>query len=109
MKQKDTSIVIEWSGSLGLPQAVMLHQELIQAFKNNERITLDISKLEAADTSVIQLLCAALCESRKQNKEFLISGHIQNQLQKLLQIYGFMRNPVSTGAELATYWCNPIE
>lgn len=70
------AITIKWTGTAGIEEAKSLHANLLEAFKKNNNILLDISELEDIDITGIQLIISARKEAEKQKKTFFIAEKI---------------------------------
>lgn len=73
-------ITVKWTGTAGIEQAKNLHDNLLNAFKENEHILLDISELEDIDITGIQLIISARKEAEKQKKTFFIIEKIPESI-----------------------------
>lgn len=96
---------IEWRGTLSIEQAVLVHKELLESLQKSSSILLDISDVSDMDTTIIQLVCAALKEAKKDEKDFHITGSVRPDFQKKLLHFGFITKLVDTAEDLERQWC----
>ncbi|AEJ18951.1 STAS domain-containing protein [Gracilinema caldarium] len=100
----DLTINLEWKGSLSIEHARGLHQDLLEAFTKHQTIYLDLSNVTDMDSSIIQLICAAIKEAPTQKKAFHLTGTLQTLLQTKLKRYGFIMKETSIAEELEKQW-----
>lgn len=77
-------VTIKWQGNAGIEQAHKLRDELLEAFKNNSEIRLDISEVEDIDITGIQMIVAARHEAEKKGKFFCITGKIPDSIKEFI-------------------------
>lgn len=75
---------VKWQGNAGIEQAHKLRDELIEAFKKNSEIRLDISEVEDIDITAIQIIVAARKEAEKNGKSFFIMGKIPKAIEEFV-------------------------
>lgn len=92
-KKKTTVKKICWKGSAGIEEAKKLKTELLESFKNNSDICLDISKLEDIDITGIQLILAARKEAEKKKMNFTIADSIPESISSFISAVGI---PISS-------------
>jgi anti-anti-sigma regulatory factor len=74
-----------WKGTAGIEQAILLKKELLDAFKKQRTVSLDISEVEDIDISALQIILAAVKEAEKKSGNFYITGTIPDNIRKIIQ------------------------
>ena len=75
---------VKWKGTAGIEQAHRLQNELLEAFKKNSEIRLDISGVDDIDITGIQIVVAARKEAEKSEKSFFITGEIPKAIKEFV-------------------------
>ncbi len=73
---------VKWQGTAGIEQAHTLRDSLLEAFKKNSEIRLDISGVEDIDITGIQIIIAAKKEADKSKKSFYLTGDIPSVIEE---------------------------
>ena len=55
----DNFETVKWQGTAGIEQAHKLRDEILEAFKKNSKVRLDISEVDDIDITGIQIIIAA--------------------------------------------------
>lgn len=94
-------VTVKWEGTAGIEQAHKLRDELIEAFKKNKKILLDISQVEDIDITGIQIIVAARKEAEKTGKSFFISDKISDSIKEFISASLINLNDYILGAEIS--------
>ncbi len=78
-------------GDLTMAKVQETKDTLLGAIGQVDRLYLDLNKIESADVSLIQLLCAAHRECFLSKKEIFIQGEVGEILENLLESAGYVK------------------
>jgi len=81
-------LVIVWKDDLTIEQVQTAHKELLDAFKSEKEVILDLSELSDLDLSAMQLILAAQKESEKTGVAFSIQGPIPDFINTVVNYLG---------------------
>ena len=80
----DNFETVKWQGTAGIEQAHKLRDEILEAFKKNSKVRLDISEVDDIDITGIQIIIAARKEAEKTGKSFFIIGKIPKAIEEFI-------------------------
>ncbi len=75
---------VKWRGTAGIEQAHKLRDEILEAFKKNPKVLLDISEVDDIDITGIQIIIAARREAEKKGNSFYIIGKIPKAIAEFI-------------------------
>jgi anti-anti-sigma regulatory factor len=78
---------INLSGDCTIYEISEIHQKVLQAWKKNKGLMLDLSEVTDADTSLIQLLLSCKQSARQQQQAFELRNVPQELTGKLEALY----------------------
>ena len=82
--------VIELSEEIGIKRIMELYSQLSDVLSKESEITLDFSRVVRVDLSVVQVIMAALRESRKSEKKIMLKS-LSKDVRKQFQLSGMMK------------------
>lgn len=100
----DNFVIVKWQGTAGIEQAHKLKDEILESFKKNSEVRLDISEVEDIDITGIQIIIAARCEAEKNGKAFFVTGKIPKSIEEFvtassITLQEYVLNTESVGGE----------
>lgn len=72
--------------------ALQIRTQLLEALAGSERVLVDLSRIESADLTTIQLLYAAAREAAIQQKELGFTGTVSDAVRNALEDGGFCKH-----------------
>lgn len=100
MPEKNRIRKIEWKGFLSVNDAETIKEELLEQLSLSPEITVDISKLEDIDISILQLIFSIEKEAREQNKTIIVKGLISEGVKHCFHVCGFSVNKYQSNEEI---------
>ncbi|MDY6935465.1 MAG: STAS domain-containing protein [Spirochaetota bacterium] len=82
--------VIELSEEIGIKRIREFYSQLSDVLSKESEITLDFSRVVRVDLSVVQVIMAALRESRKSEKKIMLKS-LSRDVKKQFQLSGMMK------------------
>lgn len=78
-------------------------ESLVAAFAEHPMVEIDMSAIEEADLSLIQLVEAARAHAAREGKELRLTQPVNEALTALLRRAGFLAEPTTEDLE---FWCH---
>lgn len=76
-------------GSLTIDNAAGIREELLRAFRESDRITLEIGQDAVADLSFLQIICSAYRKARREKKKFDVDWSSSPGISQALSDAGY--------------------
>lgn len=84
--------VLSFTGDLVLAEAQQTKQQLLEAIQEVDKLYLDLSRIDSADISFIQLLCSAHRECLVTHKEMYLQGEVSDTMDNFLEKAGYTKH-----------------
>lgn len=86
--RQESVATVKWSGEVFTDSVLKCRDDLLKAFSEADKISLDLSDCSEIDISAIQLIIAASLEAANTGKKFSIAGSVSPQVKNAFSISG---------------------
>jgi len=94
--QEGSGVVLRISGKCTVEHAAALRDALLAAVSTNQAVSLDISGVEEADVTFLQLLLSAAQTLERSGRKLLRHGEVAPAAQSAARVSGFAQSPKLT-------------
>ena len=91
-KQSSDPGEVRIEGDITLPSVSEIRDTILEAFRSNDRVSLDLRAVARVDMSCLQLFCALHKSSLEHGKEIVFSAPLPSIMKETMQKAGYWRD-----------------